>query len=174
MAKVKAAGKKGITFSAINTEEGSFQFLPWFWGSGANLTNLDSPEAVSALQLWTDWKKNGYAPDSIIQNTQTTSWQEFLTGDYAFGENGTWQLSGVKKSGLDWGLIPIPAKAGGTAAAPTGGEFVAIPVQKDKTKLSDRREDRLLPDQRCQRADHGHSAVLRGSDDRNPDAAGGC
>ncbi len=30
--KVKAAGKKGITFSAINTEEGSFQFLPWFWG----------------------------------------------------------------------------------------------------------------------------------------------
>ena len=38
LAKVKAAGKKGITFSAIGTEEGSFQFLPWFWGSGANLT----------------------------------------------------------------------------------------------------------------------------------------
>ncbi len=35
LAKVKAAGKKGITFSAIGTEEGSFQFLPWFWGSGA-------------------------------------------------------------------------------------------------------------------------------------------
>ena len=34
LAKVKAAGKKGITFSAIGTEEGSFQFLPWFWGSG--------------------------------------------------------------------------------------------------------------------------------------------
>ena len=43
LAKVKAAGKKGITFSAIGTEEGSFQFLPWFWGSGANLTELDSP-----------------------------------------------------------------------------------------------------------------------------------
>ena len=34
LAKVKAIGKKGITFSAINTEEGSFQFLPWFWGVG--------------------------------------------------------------------------------------------------------------------------------------------
>lgn len=33
--KVKAAGKKGITFSAINTEEGSFQFLPWFWAPAA-------------------------------------------------------------------------------------------------------------------------------------------
>ncbi|MEV4452397.1 extracellular solute-binding protein, partial [Streptomyces mirabilis] len=27
--KAKKAGKKGITFSAIGTEEGSFQFLPW-------------------------------------------------------------------------------------------------------------------------------------------------
>src|SRR5689334_15496452 len=45
--KVKAAGKKGITFSAIGTEEGSFQFLPWYWGSGAQLTALDSPQAVS-------------------------------------------------------------------------------------------------------------------------------
>ncbi|MEU7876430.1 extracellular solute-binding protein, partial [Dactylosporangium sp. NPDC049140] len=50
LTKVKAAGKKGITFSAIGTEEGSFQFLPWFWGSGANLTKLDSAEGVSALQ----------------------------------------------------------------------------------------------------------------------------
>ena len=32
--KVVAAGKKGITFSAVGTEEGTFQFLPWFWGEG--------------------------------------------------------------------------------------------------------------------------------------------
>ena len=41
LAKVKAAGKKGITFSAIGTEEGSFQFLPWFWGARGDLTHLD-------------------------------------------------------------------------------------------------------------------------------------
>jgi multiple sugar transport system substrate-binding protein len=136
LAKVKAAGKKGITFSAIGTEEGSFQFLPWFWGSGAQLTTLDSPEAISALSLWTDWLKKGYAPNSVINNTQTTSWQEFLTGNYAFGENGTWQLAGVKKSGLDWGVIPIPATGGGTAAAPTGGEFVTLPVQEDESRYA--------------------------------------
>ncbi|GAA0285642.1 hypothetical protein GCM10009527_097030 [Actinomadura nitritigenes] len=39
--KVKAKGKKGITFSAIGTEEGSFQFLPWFWGAQGRLTQLD-------------------------------------------------------------------------------------------------------------------------------------
>ncbi|MGW5265733.1 sugar ABC transporter substrate-binding protein [Microbispora sp. NPDC004025] len=129
--KVKAAGKKGITFSAIGTEEGSFQFLPWFWGSGANLTKLDSPEGVSAVALWTDWLKKGYAPNSVINNTQTTSWQEFASGDFAFAENGTWQLAAAEKAGFAYGIIPIPAKDGGTAPAPTGGEFVGIPVQQD-------------------------------------------
>jgi multiple sugar transport system substrate-binding protein len=131
LGQVKAAGKKGITFSAIGTEEGSFQFLPWLWGSGANLRKLDSPEAVSALRLWTDWLTQGYAPNSVINNTQTTSWQEFATGQYAFAENGTWQLANAKKTGFEYGIVPVPGRAGGTAAAPTGGEFVSIPVRKD-------------------------------------------
>jgi multiple sugar transport system substrate-binding protein len=128
--KVKAVDKKGITFSAIGTEEGSFQFLPWYWGSGAQLTALDSPQAVSALTLWTDWLQQGYAPNSVINNTQTTSWQEFATGDYAFAENGTWQLANAAKIGFDYGIIAVPGISGGTAPAPTGGEFVSIPVQK--------------------------------------------
>lgn len=129
LATVKADGRKGITFSAIGTEEGSFQFLPWFWGSGAQLTALDSPQAVSALTLWADWLKQGHAPNSVINNTQTTSWQEFATGDYAFAENGTWQLANAEKLGFAYGTIAIPARAGGPAPAPTGGEFVSIPVQ---------------------------------------------
>jgi len=129
LAKVKAIGKKGITFSGINTEEGSFQFLPWFWGAGANLTNLNSPQAVAALTLWTTWLKDGYAPNSVIQDTQTTSWQEFQTGDYAFGENGTWQKASAATMGAK--VIPIPAENGGAAPVPTGGEFFTIPVQKD-------------------------------------------
>ncbi|TFD83560.1 extracellular solute-binding protein [Cryobacterium lactosi] len=132
--KVTAAGKKGITFSAIGTEEGSFQFLPWYWGSGADLTELDSDDAVSALTLWTDWVNKGYAPNSVINNTQTTTWQEFVTGDYAFAENGTWQLAGIKESGMDYGIISIPSKDGGAAPAPTGGEFLTVPVQSDDAR----------------------------------------
>jgi multiple sugar transport system substrate-binding protein len=136
LAKVKGAGKKGITFSAIGTEEGSFQFLPWFWGGGAQLTQLDSPAAVSALSLWSDWLKKGYAPNSVINNTQTTSWQEFATGKYAFAENGTWQLANAKKAGFDYGIIPVPAVHGGTAPAPTGGEFVTVPAQKKTARYA--------------------------------------
>ncbi|GAA2856903.1 ABC transporter substrate-binding protein [Actinoplanes cyaneus] len=136
LGKVKAAGKKGITFSAIGTEEGSFQFLPWFWGSGANLKQLDSAQGVAALTLWSDWLKNGYAPNSVLNNTQTTSWQEFAAGDFAFGENGTWQLANAKKTGFEYGIIPVPSQAGGTAPAPTGGEFVTAPVQSDTGKYA--------------------------------------
>jgi multiple sugar transport system substrate-binding protein len=132
LAKVTAAGKKGITFSAIGTEEGTFQFLPWFWGAGAQLTDLSSSQATAALELWKSWLDKKYAPNSVIGNTQTTSWQEFATGEYAFAENGTWQLKNAKKAGFEYGVIPIPSRTGGVAPAPTGGEFVTVPVQGNK------------------------------------------
>jgi multiple sugar transport system substrate-binding protein len=136
LAKVKAAGKTGITFSAIGTEEGSFQFEPWFWGSGANLTKLDSAQAAAALNLWTSWLKDGYAPNSVINDTQTTSWQEFAAGKTAFSENGTWQLSNAAKAGFPYGIIPIPAESGGAAPVPTGGEFVTLPQQSDTSRYT--------------------------------------
>ena len=130
--KVTAAGKKGITFSAVGTEEGSFQFLPWFWGAGADLTDLDSPEAEAALELWTNWVDKGYAPNSVISNTQGTSWDEFLTGEYAFAENGSWFKGAADEAGFK--SIQIPGIDGGMAPAPTGGEFITIPVQKDAAR----------------------------------------
>jgi multiple sugar transport system substrate-binding protein len=134
--KVKAAGKKGITFSAIGTEEGSFQFLPWFWGAGGDLTKLNAGQGVAALSLWKGWVADGYAPNDVLSNTQTTSWQEFATGQYAFGENGTWQLGNARKAGFTYGVISIPAQNGGAAPVPTGGEFVTVPVQKDTSRYT--------------------------------------
>jgi len=136
LAKVKAAGKTGITFSAIGTEEGSFQFEPWFWGAGADLTNLDSSQAQAALTLWTGWVKDGYAPNSVLNDTQTTSWEEFAAGKTAFSENGTWQLSNAEKAGFPYGIIPIPSQSGGAAPVPTGGEFVTVPVQTDTSRYA--------------------------------------
>jgi multiple sugar transport system substrate-binding protein len=72
----------------------------------------------------------GLAPKDVLQNTQTTSWQEFATGKYAFGENGTWQLANAAKAGFPYGVINIPGEHGGPAPVPTGGEFVTVPVQK--------------------------------------------
>ncbi|THV24534.1 sugar ABC transporter substrate-binding protein [Glycomyces paridis] len=131
LAKVTGNGDKGITFAAIGTEEGSFQFLPWFWGAGADLRDLDSPEAVAALQLWTDWLDAGYAPNSVLTNSQNTTWEEFLTGEFAFAVNGTWQVNSAAEAGFATGLVQIPGMDGGAAPAPTGGEFIIAPAQAD-------------------------------------------
>jgi multiple sugar transport system substrate-binding protein len=136
LAKVKAIGKTGITFSAIGTEEGSFQFEPWFWGAGANLTNLDSSQAQAALSLWTGWVKDGYAPNSVLGDTQPDNWQEFAAGDTAFSENGTWELSAAQTGTFPFGIIGIPAENGGVAPTPTGGEFVTVPVQSNTARYA--------------------------------------
>lgn len=132
--KVVASGKKGITFSAVGTEEGTFQFLPWFWGAGADLTALDSDKSVAALSLWTDWVKNGLAPNSVLQNTQGTSWDEFKTGDFGFAENGSWFQGDADTN--SWGVVQVMGIDGGAAPAPTGGEFISIPVQKDTSRYA--------------------------------------
>ena len=136
LAKVKAIGKTGITFSAIGTEEGSFQFEPWFWGAGANLTSLDSSQATAALSLWTGWVKDGYAPNSVLGDTQPDNWQTFAAGDTAFSENGTWELSAAQSGTFPFGILDIPAENGGAAPTPTGGEFVTVPVQSDTARYA--------------------------------------
>jgi multiple sugar transport system substrate-binding protein len=108
--------------------------LPWFWGAGGDLTKLDSAKGVAALSLWKGWVDDGLAPKDVLQNTQTTSWQEFATGEYAFGENGTWQLGNADKAGFEYGIVNVPAENGGSAPVPTGGEFVTVPVQKDTAR----------------------------------------
>ena len=134
LGQVTATGAEGITFAAVGTEEGTFQFLPWFWGSGAELTDLTSDDAVAALTLWTDWVQQGYAPNSVINNTQTTSWEEFLAGNVAFSENGTWQKAAAAEAGYE--VVPLPGREDGDAPAPTGGEFLTLPVQSDDARYA--------------------------------------
>ena len=128
---ISGTDNRGITFAGINTEEGTFQFLPWFWGAGAELTDLASEEAVAALELWKSWVDKGYAPNTVITNSQNTTWEEFLTGEYGFGENGTWQVNSAAEAPFETGVIELPSRDGGVAPAPTGGEFIVAPVQSD-------------------------------------------
>ena len=70
----------------------------------------------------------------MISNSQNTSWEEFLTGNFAFAENGTWQVDNAAKAGFPTGVIQIPGENGGVAPTPTGGEFITVPVQDDTSR----------------------------------------
>jgi len=125
---VSDKGKKGITFSGIAGEEGVFQFLPWFWGAGANLSDLSSDNAIAAGQLLSDWIAKGYAPKSAVSDNQSNAWDLFLTGEYAFAENGSWFAQAAADANFEVGVLPLPSKDGGVAPVPTGGEFAIAPV----------------------------------------------
>jgi multiple sugar transport system substrate-binding protein len=129
LAKVKAAGKTGITFSAVGSEEGSLQFEPWLWGAGSNLANISSPQAVTALSLWTGWLKDGYAANSVLKDSPAASWQQFAAGGIGFAEAGSTKVVDAGKLGFPYGVIAIPRESGGPAPVPVAGEFITIPVQ---------------------------------------------
>ncbi|MCI1935902.1 MAG: extracellular solute-binding protein [Bifidobacteriaceae bacterium] len=136
--KVVDSGNKGIVFSGIKGEEGVFQYLPWFWGAGGNLKNVDSAAMTDANNLLSSWIKNGWAPKSVTTDNQSASWDKFLTGEYGFAENGSWWWPSAKDKGYE--MVAIPSKDGGIAPVATGGEFMTLPYHKtenaDKAKAS--------------------------------------
>ena len=159
--KVKAAGKKGITFSAIGTEEGSFQFLPWFWGSGANLTKLDSTpgrrgaDAVDGLG-----RRRATRPTRSSTTRRPPAGRSSPPATTPSARTAPGSSANAKKAGFAYGVITDPGQNGGDAAAPTGGEFVTVPVQKDTARYATATKIVDLPDQHGQLADHRHHAVL--------------
>lgn len=134
-AKLTGDGVYGIAFSAVATEEGSWQFEPWFWGAGADLTQLDSPEAVQALEFWVDLVNSGYASRSVVTWSQGDVNDQFIAGNVAMMQNGVWNLPTLDEAGINYNVVPIPMPEGGAAPGPMGGEVLALPLSGDEARM---------------------------------------
>jgi len=135
-AKLTKNGVYGLAFSAPGDEEGTWQFLPWFWGAGADLTKVDSPHGVTALQFWVDLVKSGSVSRSVVQWTQGDVNDQFMAGKAAMQQNGVWNLGALDKSGINYGIVPIPQPDGGAAPGPMGGEVLTIPATDAATQTA--------------------------------------
>jgi multiple sugar transport system substrate-binding protein len=117
----------GIAFSAVNTEEATWQWEPFLWSNGGSLADLSSKDAQTALQLWVDWVKKGYASKDVVNWNQGDVPNEFISGRAATMVMGPWQLANVKKSGVDFGIVTIPVpKEGSKPVVPLGGEVWCV------------------------------------------------
>ncbi|RCG29921.1 extracellular solute-binding protein [Sphaerisporangium album] len=128
-AKSLTKGKRyGIAFSAVGTEEGSFQFEPFFWTAGASLKQLDSPQAVQALTLWKTLVDSGWASKSVVTWTQADINDQFMAGNAAMMVNGPWQLPTLNgNKDLEFGIVPIPIPSPtAKPVTPLGGEVWTI------------------------------------------------
>ena len=65
VAKLTKGSTYGLAFSAVNSEEGTWQFLPFFWSNGADLSQLNSTKAVQANALYTIFSKLGLIDDYL-------------------------------------------------------------------------------------------------------------
>lgn len=134
-----SSGVYGLAMSAIASYEGSWQFLPFFWTAGADLKNLDSPQAAQALTYWKSFIDNGTMSKSSLNWTQGNVDDQFIAGKAAFMINGPWNFPNLDAAkGLDYGVASIPVpKAGDKVVAPLGGEVWTVPVtSSDRQKAA--------------------------------------
>lgn len=136
--KAQAAGAKyGLVFDQIDRY---YQLEPLSTSTGGgpgatganNLTPaIDNAGWNKALTWYGSLFANGISPRGV---TTAETPDLFAGGQVAFFPGGPWWAPKFESSpGLDFGVAPLPAFAGGTAATPTGGWSLGLsPTSKNK------------------------------------------
>ena len=125
--KLTKDGVYGLSVCAVASEEGTFQWLPFLQQNGGNVFNLDSPEAVEALQLWVDWVKNGYVSKEILNMDQWSGVRpQFQNENAAMMVNGPWCIVPIRDEvpNLNWRLAVLPGRV--KQASAMGGVNIGI------------------------------------------------
>ncbi|WP_293855300.1 ABC transporter substrate-binding protein [uncultured Alsobacter sp.] len=146
-AELKAASEKltdpaknvyGIGFSAIQSEEGTFQWLPFLQQSGGNLRDLTSADSVAALALWADWVKSGQASKDVLVKRQFEMTSAFLGGGSAMVVSGPWELQRMDKDAkFEWRVAVLPVREGkNIEASALGGYVWGVPKGAKNPKLA--------------------------------------
>jgi multiple sugar transport system substrate-binding protein len=125
-AKLTTGNRFGLAVSAINTEEGTFHFLPFVWQAGADIDSLDGEGGRAALQLWVDMVREGSMSRSVLSWTQEDVKNEWVNRRVAMMVNGPWQVPVIEADypDLNWGVVKLPK--GEERATILGGENMAI------------------------------------------------
>ncbi|MBW4574025.1 MAG: ABC transporter substrate-binding protein [Aphanothece sp. CMT-3BRIN-NPC111] len=110
-----------------------FNWLPFMWSGGGELTNsrtdaiaenvnLVNEGAIAALQLWRNLIEDGSAVLSLPERGYELD--KFLAGKVAMQLTGPWTLGQLVATGVDFDVFPIPANV--RSATAMGGENLFI------------------------------------------------
>ncbi|TDE94945.1 sugar ABC transporter substrate-binding protein [Occultella glacieicola] len=129
----------GLALSAINTYEGTWQFLPFMWSNGGDESDIATPEVAGALQLWKDLLDAGSMSQSVVTWSQGDVADQFGSGNAAMMVNGPWNFGTLAEADadLEYDIVPIPAPTSGdTIISPFGGEAWAVPQTGDADRMA--------------------------------------
>ena len=118
------SGVYGLSVSAIKNDEGSFQFFPWLYSTGATYKTVNS--GVKAFELMQNYVGKGYLSKESINWTQADAEKQFATGKAAMMLNGPWNIETVKTDApkMNFGIVQIPKDK--QYASVIGGENLGI------------------------------------------------
>ncbi|MFE2427906.1 ABC transporter substrate-binding protein [Streptomyces sp. NPDC059373] len=110
----------GLALSAIKTEEGTFQFLPFLWQAGGDLDTF-ATDGATALTFLDELVSKGSLSKQCVEWTQQDVNDQFLSGRAAMQINGPWQVPVLsKQSRVKWSVVALPRDK--VAATCLGGE----------------------------------------------------
>jgi multiple sugar transport system substrate-binding protein len=119
----------GIAFSAVATEEGTFQFLPWLQMTGGDYDNVATEGAAKALNFWKRLIDERLAsPDTLIRS-QWDSTGTFNAGSAAMVISGPWELPRMSQEAqfeFRAALLPAPEEGAERASALGEGDNVIL------------------------------------------------
>jgi multiple sugar transport system substrate-binding protein len=136
--EVRAAAEKlvdpaknvfGLGFCAHQSEQATFQWLPWLWQAGGSIDKLGEPEAAEALNFWADMVQRKLTSRDVINQPQGEVINAFLAGSYAMAVGGPWELPRIRREAkFEWRVALLPVKDGkNIRASSLGGFHFAIP-----------------------------------------------
>ena len=116
----------GFAHCALQNEEGTFNFLPWVWSTGATSYELNSEGGIKALNFEKELVDSGAMTKEAINWTQGDTMHQFIAGNLAMMINGTWQIPTMREEvpDLNWNVAPIPQDK--EQASGLGGENYAV------------------------------------------------
>ncbi|MHC1550499.1 ABC transporter substrate-binding protein [Phyllobacterium sp. K27] len=119
----------GLAFSAVATEEGTFQFLPWLQMAGGDYNKVNTEGGVKVLDFWGKLLDEKLAsPDTLIRG-QYDSTGTFNSGNAAMAISGPWELPRMSRDAkFDYraALLPVPQQGATRASALGEGDNVIL------------------------------------------------
>ncbi|WP_118082869.1 sugar ABC transporter substrate-binding protein [Streptomyces sp. CC0208] len=131
--KLTSGDRHGLALSAIKTEEGVFQFLPFLWQAGGDLDTFRT-HGATALAFLDELIAKGSLSEQCVGWTQQDVNTRFLDQRAAMQINGPWQIPALKNADFDWNVVALPRDK--EAATCLGGEnWVAMASSKHVDKV---------------------------------------
>lgn len=108
-AKLTSKGVYGFGMALPASEVATFQYIPWLYSAGGNISDLTSDSAVESLTFLKGLVDKGYMSKEVINWAHGDLQTAFLGHQVAMIEFGTWGLgTSLADADFEWGVVPMP------------------------------------------------------------------